>query len=95
MIDKEKVIAGLTMLADRKNDDTCEGLKCCKIAEDALTLLKEREVKQINHGWVDEWYGLVYACPNCEAEWMSDTSETHFCPNCGQEVEWNDNTSYY
>ena len=31
------------MLADSKNDDTCEGLKCCKIAEDALALLKEQE----------------------------------------------------
>ena len=43
MIDREKVIAELMMLADRENDDTCEGLKCCKIAEDALTLLKEQE----------------------------------------------------
>ena len=42
-MDREKVIAGLTMLADRKNDDTCEGLKCCKIAEDALALLKEQQ----------------------------------------------------
>ena len=42
-MDREKVIAGLTMLLDRKNDDTCEGLKCCKIAEDALVLLKEHE----------------------------------------------------
>ena len=38
-MDREKVIAGLTMLADRTNDDTCEGLKCCKIAEDALALI--------------------------------------------------------
>lgn len=43
MTDMENVIAGLTMLADRKNDDTCEGLKCCKIAEDAIALLKEQE----------------------------------------------------
>jgi hypothetical protein len=43
MPDREKVIAGLTMLVDRKNDDTCEGLKCCNIAEDALALLKEQE----------------------------------------------------
>lgn len=42
-MDREKVISGLMMLADRKNDDTCEGLKCCKIAEDALALLKEQE----------------------------------------------------
>jgi hypothetical protein len=42
MTDREKVVAGLTMLVDRKNDDTCEGLKCCKIAEDALALLKEQ-----------------------------------------------------
>lgn len=42
-MNREKVIAGLTMLLDRKNDDTCEGLKCCKIAEDALALLKEQE----------------------------------------------------
>ena len=45
MIDREKVIAGLMMLVDRANDDTCEGLKCCKIAEDALTLLKEQDEK--------------------------------------------------
>jgi uncharacterized small protein (DUF1192 family) len=45
MIDREKVIAGITMLVDRKNDDTCEGLKCCKIAEDALALLKDDETQ--------------------------------------------------
>ena len=42
-MDREKIIAGLTMLADRKNDNACEGLKCCKIAEDALDLLKEQQ----------------------------------------------------
>ena len=43
MTDMEKVMAGLTMLADRKNDNTCEGLKCCKIAEDSLAILKDQE----------------------------------------------------
>ena len=43
MVDREKVVAGLMMLVDRKNDDTCEGLKCCKIAEDTLALLKEND----------------------------------------------------
>jgi len=41
----EKVIAGLELLKDRKNDSTCEGLKCCKIAEDALELLKEQQAE--------------------------------------------------
>ena len=43
MADKEKVIAGLMMLADNKNDNSCEGLKCCKIAEDALALIKKQD----------------------------------------------------
>ena len=43
-MDMDKVVAGLMMLVDRTNDDTCEGLKCCKIAEDALALLKEQEL---------------------------------------------------
>jgi hypothetical protein len=42
-MDRERVISGLMMLADRTNDDTCEGLKCCKIAEDAIELLKEQD----------------------------------------------------
>lgn len=42
MPDREKVVAGLTMLADRKNDNSCEGLKCCKIAEDTLDLLQSQ-----------------------------------------------------
>lgn len=46
-MDRQKVIAGLTMLADRKNDNTCEGLKCCKIAEDALALLEEQDERWI------------------------------------------------
>lgn len=45
MSDSEKVISGLMMLVDRKNDDACEGLKCCKIAEDAMVLLKEQEAE--------------------------------------------------
>ena len=53
MLDREKVIAGLMMLADRKNDNSCEGLKCCKIAEDALALLKEQEEIINRYQWED------------------------------------------
>ena len=58
MADVEKVFAELTMLADRRNDSTCEGAKCCEIAEDALELLKEQQeldrCKDCKHGRICE-----------------------------------------
>lgn len=93
MIDREKVIAGLMMLADRKNDNTCEGLKCCKIAEDALALLKEQEaVEPIEI--IDEKYPVGdhnrykgYRCGKCQEiiPW-----DANYCPYCGRKVKWDD-----
>lgn len=60
---------------------------------DALALLKEKEVvepKQVDLYGKDDWYGLVCVCPDCKAEWMSDKDDTHFCPNCGGRVKWNE-----
>lgn len=93
MIDREKVIAGLMMLADRKNDDTCEGLKCCKIAEDALALLKEQEaIEPIEI--IDEKYPVGdhnrykgYRCGNCKEDIPWDAN---YCLYCGRRVNWND-----
>ncbi len=85
MADKKKVIAGLMMLVDRTNDDTCEGLKCCKIAEDALELLKEQEA-------------VVHPEPSCEMTYITDCCcdlcgvqlirEDNFCRCCGKRIEW-------
>ena len=61
--------------------------------DDALALLKEQEAvepKQVDLYGKDDWYGLVCVCPDCKAEWMSDKDETHFCPNCGGRVKWNE-----
>ena len=86
MIDREKVIAGLMMLADRKNDNTCEGLKCCKIAEDALALLKEQEAKSpIIHEKNGYWN---YVCPICGSRNEELFREWDYCPFCGQAVKW-------
>lgn len=88
MIDREKVIAGLKMLADRKNDDTCEGLKCCKIAEDALALLKEQEpVIPEKYDFeipITAYYS--FEC-KCTAPLMR---EQPYCMKCGRPVKWND-----
>lgn len=92
MIDREKVIAGLTMLADRKNDDTCQGLKCCKIAEDALTLLKEQKPILLENQ--HKPYGIstnanspwISRCPKCNKK--VEGKQTKFCKYCGQAVKW-------
>lgn len=55
--------------------------------------LKEQEAvepKQVGLYGKEDWYGLVCVCPDCKAEWMSDKADTHFCPKCGREVEWDD-----
>lgn len=57
-------------------------------AENIVSLLEKQEAKQIKFYWEDEWYAIVYECPDCEAKWMSGSiSETHFCPNCGRPVK--------
>jgi len=58
---------------------------------DALALLKEQEAvepKQVDLYGNDEWWGLVCVCTDCNAEWMTDKANTHFCPNCGRPVKW-------
>ena len=58
---------------------------------DALALLKEQEAvesKPVDLYGKDEWFGLVCVCPDCNAEWMTDKANTHFCPNCGRPVKW-------
>ena len=86
MIDMEKVIAGLTMLADRTNDDVCEELKCCKIAEDVLALLKEQEPvepkrKDMSHNDIDWFCGK---CGHCVRRL------DNYCSRCGRKVKWNE-----
>ena len=39
----DKIIEGLAMIADDKNDNPCVGLKCSKIAKNAIELLKEQD----------------------------------------------------
>jgi len=86
MADVEKVIAGLTMIADRKNDDSCEGLKCCNIAEDALELLKEQEAK-IGH-WIYRKYDDMFMCSFCEK--YSIRNDYPYCHWCGVKMEQED-----
>ena len=86
MPDMEKVIAGLTMLIDRTNDDICEGLKCCKIAKDALSLLKEQEAIFLRDGH-------HVRCMHCGEYWCDSDREgnpfpMNFCPHCGRLVKW-------
>ena len=75
-----------------------DGYKCSEcgffVSKDALALLKAQEVdepKQVDLYGKDEWWGFVCVCPYCKAEWMSATDDTHFCPNCGRKVKWDDN----
>ncbi|MDT3386706.1 MAG: hypothetical protein LIR46_02930 [Bacteroidota bacterium] len=72
-MDRNKVITELEMLADRTNDYTCEGLKCCKIAEDVLSLLKEQEVRQLTIDEWREWKNNPKRNPICKL-WKYDTS---------------------
>ena len=73
MAELEKVIAGLTMLADTKNDDSCEGLKCCKIAEDALELLKAQKWTSIKERYPDkEGFYLVSADHGNYLPWIAE-----------------------
>jgi DNA-directed RNA polymerase subunit RPC12/RpoP len=75
-----------------------DGYKCSEcgffVSKNALALLKAQEVdepKQVDLYGKDEWWGFVCVCPYCKAEWMSATDDTHFCPNCGRKVKWDDN----
>ena len=100
MPDREKVTYGLRCMC--YGDVECKechyarngsGWHDCRsnCAKDALALLKEQEVvepKQVDLYGNDEWWGLVCVCPDCNAEWMTDKANTHFCPNCGRSVKW-------
>ena len=61
-------------------------------------LLKEHEADcgkdkneplKISRDWVDEFYGYVAVCPECDCFWiMYRDEDMKFCPGCGQEVKW-------
>ena len=95
MPDREKVIKGVhdarRYLEDREWVEKSVGVHIDAL-NDALALLKQEAVepKQVELYGKDDWYGLVCVCPDCKAEWMGCESETHFCPNCGRQVKWDD-----
>ena len=93
MADRESVMAGLKWIADTKNDAVCEGLKCSKIAEDALELLKEQEEETAFI--LSKYYEPM--CEKCgfrpfvgyipRIEWMKQHGYKR-CPHCGRKVKW-------
>ena len=92
-----KVTATAEFFDDEASEET---LRYCveQDLEDAgfevdVSLLKEHEAvepKQVDLYGKEEWWGLVCVCPDCKAEWMSNKDDTHFCPNCGGKVKWNE-----
>lgn len=100
MTNLEKVIKGLECCLNTSRFVECTencpyyqrklvvGVCSENLMRDALSLLKGQEPKPVGLYGKDDWYGLVCVCPDCKAEWMSDESNTHFCPNCGQAVKW-------
>lgn len=72
-------------------DDNSAMFKYFNKVFDKINALKPQEPKPVGLLYEKEnWYGLVCVCPDCKAEWMSDKPDTHFCPNCGQVVKWDD-----
>ena len=64
------------------------------VNNDAIALLKEQEPKAIEYH-DNPYTGLPVAhCPNCKRYarqfHSSVEEETHYCPWCGQAVNWND-----
>lgn len=102
MPDRDKISKGLQCIIDGTvRCESCgyaidkHGHHSCQqeCAKDALALLEEQETvepKQVELYGKEDWYGLVCVCPDCKAVWMGSESETHFCPNCGRTVKWND-----
>ena len=89
-MDREKVIKGLELII-WEVDHNSMWLPGDDDIRDAIALLKEQEAvepKQVDLYGNDEWWGLVCVCTDCNAEWMSDKANTHFCPNCGKAVKW-------
>ena len=96
MAELERVIKGLEVCFDSSKE--CNGCPYiatpyCKttLCNDVTALLKEQEAvepKQVDLYGNDEWWGLVCVCTDCNAEWMTDKANTHFCPNCGRSVKW-------
>lgn len=99
MVDREKIIKGLKKCI-RCECDGCTEKGASQVPWDcpayddfvdsALALLKEQEPvepKQVGSYGKRNWYGVVYVCPYCNAAWMGDRIDTHFCPECGKAVK--------
>lgn len=103
-MDREKVIKGLEILLNGCEyihcDDCCFyistkpvrcGLREKQIQEDALSLLKEQEPKQVVD-IADSIEGMeVGRCPLCDRTIVNKKiDKTKFCKFCGQAVKWDE-----
>lgn len=96
MVDREKVIKGLT--AHRNGN--CNERDCpwyyddkdgclVNLLDAALELLKEQEPIIIHKYEFDEIYNYIAVCPECEMEWaMWKPDRMRYCPGCGKAVKW-------
>lgn len=97
MPDLEKVIRGLTACADNTPTEDCrkcpyQGEEYCTDAVmlDALALLRKQEpVKPITQ---DAWPNPVKVCGNCKGYITYTAGRPRFCPNCGWEMKWDEQT---
>ena len=49
----------------------------------------KNEPLKICRDWVDEFYGYVAVCPECDCFWiMYRDEDMKFCPGCGHAVKW-------
>ena len=93
MPDKDKVIKGLELCAERYCDSDCPyyrrsptiGGTCTKeLLADALALLKEHEaVKPISPTNKSD----LWRCGNCNHQLFRCTQQ-RYCENCGRKVKW-------
>jgi hypothetical protein len=100
MPDLKKVIKGLEICTSRPCYCTdCPYKKeCCldsqNVMEDALALLKDKKAVKplaIKKEMFNEYYGAVACCPKCDCMWiMYVDNDMHYCPECGQEVKWDE-----
>ena len=47
--------------------------------------MNDYDVEDSNYN--EEWYQHYYTCRHCNAYFMLDYGNPHFCPNCGHKIE--------
>ena len=88
MLDRERTIELLRIAAEHAGSDYGWRPVRRDAIDAAIAMLEEEEPISFEVLYMDPFNGPKLCCPKCNAIWMYDPKETHYCPDCGRKIKY-------